>query len=198
MWFHVKMTGREESKYKTGNAVGHGRNNSGWIQFSSCKIRSGPSSLFVTRCPRRSAGDFGGPVGVLCQLYGGPSAERAHRRGLVRGVRADAARQLCPGRRRRQARRRPRRTRQRVGERLPALVSHHPDRADGTRRRSDATPTSISDACRCSGRTCCEGVLFELRLAKRQDLLSVLLSPLRPVQDQVHVRVLCNHDDMDT
>ncbi|XP_059475810.1 PAT complex subunit CCDC47 [Neocloeon triangulifer] len=41
----------------------------------------------------------------------------------------------------------------------------------------------------CSGRTCCEGMLVELKLLKRQDLVAVISQMLRPVADQVQVRV---------
>ena len=50
----------------------------------------------------------------------------------------------------------------------------------------------------CSGRTACEAVLFELRLLKRQDLVAMVMSLFRPVQDQVHVKVFMNDSDMDT
>jgi len=50
----------------------------------------------------------------------------------------------------------------------------------------------------CSGRTCCEGMLIELRLIKRQDLVSLLAGIFRPQVDQVHVKVFMNHDDMDS
>lgn len=50
----------------------------------------------------------------------------------------------------------------------------------------------------CSGRTCCEAVLIELRLIKRQDLVSVLGSIFRPQCDQVHIKVFMNQEDMDS
>lgn len=50
----------------------------------------------------------------------------------------------------------------------------------------------------CSGRTACEAVLFELRLLKRQDLVSVIINLFRPQSDQVHVKVFMNEVDMDT
>ncbi|RZF47245.1 hypothetical protein LSTR_LSTR004954 [Laodelphax striatellus] len=50
----------------------------------------------------------------------------------------------------------------------------------------------------CSGRTCCEGMLVELKFIKRQDLVAVLAQLMRPAQDQIHVRVDMSKDDMDT
>lgn len=50
----------------------------------------------------------------------------------------------------------------------------------------------------CSGRTCCEGMLVELKLIKRQDLVAVIAGMMRPAQDQVHVKVLMNKEDMDS
>lgn len=50
----------------------------------------------------------------------------------------------------------------------------------------------------CSGRTACEAVLFELRLLKRQDLVSVIINLFRPQTDQVHVKVFMNEGDMDS
>nr|CAG4650271.1 EOG090X08PA [Sida crystallina] len=50
----------------------------------------------------------------------------------------------------------------------------------------------------CSGRTCCEGVMFELRLVKRQDLVSMVIGLFRPQSDQVHVKAFLNPDDMDS
>nr|CAG4636294.1 EOG090X08PA [Eubosmina coregoni]SVE69887.1 EOG090X08PA [Eubosmina coregoni] len=50
----------------------------------------------------------------------------------------------------------------------------------------------------CSGRTACEAVLFELRLIKRQDLVSLITGIFRPQLDQVHVKVFMNETDMDT
>lgn len=49
----------------------------------------------------------------------------------------------------------------------------------------------------CSGRTCCEGMLVELKLIKRQDLVAVVAQLVRPMQDQVHIRVDMNKDEMD-
>nr|CAG4638550.1 EOG090X08PA [Cyclestheria hislopi] len=50
----------------------------------------------------------------------------------------------------------------------------------------------------CSGRTCCEGMLIELKLQKRQDLVSIISGILRPQFDQIHVKVFMNHEDMDS
>ncbi|XP_071438695.1 PAT complex subunit CCDC47 [Hetaerina americana] len=56
----------------------------------------------------------------------------------------------------------------------------------------------------CSGRTCCEGMLVELKFLKRQDLVAVISQLLRPGSgsgssvDQVLVRVEMNKEDMDS
>jgi len=50
----------------------------------------------------------------------------------------------------------------------------------------------------CSGRTCCESVLIELRLVKRQDLVSMIINCFRPTSDQVHIKVFMNNEDMDS
>ncbi|KAF4012735.1 hypothetical protein G4228_003637 [Cervus hanglu yarkandensis] len=50
----------------------------------------------------------------------------------------------------------------------------------------------------CSGRVCCEGMLIQLRFLKRQDLLNVLARMMRPVSDQVQIKVTMNDEDMDT
>ncbi|KAG9333452.1 hypothetical protein JZ751_011613, partial [Albula glossodonta] len=51
----------------------------------------------------------------------------------------------------------------------------------------------------CSGRVCCEGMLIQLKLLNRQDLLSVLSRMMmRPACDQVHVTVSLSEEDMDT
>ncbi|XP_021914462.1 coiled-coil domain-containing protein 47 isoform X2 [Zootermopsis nevadensis] len=50
----------------------------------------------------------------------------------------------------------------------------------------------------CSGRTCCEGMLVELKLLKRQDLVSVMAQFIRPSSDQVHIKVDMNKEDMDS
>ncbi len=48
----------------------------------------------------------------------------------------------------------------------------------------------------CSGRAGCEGMLVEIKLLKRQDLVSVIANLMKPAHDQVQIRV--NMDDMDT
>ena len=52
----------------------------------------------------------------------------------------------------------------------------------------------------CSGRTCCEGMLVELRLLKRQDLVSVIGNAIKSgsQKDQVKIQVNMNQDDMDS
>jgi len=52
----------------------------------------------------------------------------------------------------------------------------------------------------CSGRTCCEGMLVELRLLKRQDLVSVIGNAIKSgvQKDQVKIQVNMNAEDMDT
>nr|XP_023029352.1 coiled-coil domain-containing protein 47 [Leptinotarsa decemlineata] len=50
----------------------------------------------------------------------------------------------------------------------------------------------------CSGRTCCEGMLVELKLIKRQDLLAVLSGMMRPTMDQILITVKMNKEDMDS
>ncbi|XP_069698339.1 PAT complex subunit CCDC47 isoform X2 [Periplaneta americana] len=50
----------------------------------------------------------------------------------------------------------------------------------------------------CSGRTCCEGMLVELKFLKRQDLVAVLAQLMRPGSDQVHIKVDMNREDMDS
>uniref|UniRef100_A0A4P6D7C5 PAT complex subunit CCDC47 n=1 Tax=Rhodnius prolixus TaxID=13249 RepID=A0A4P6D7C5_RHOPR len=50
----------------------------------------------------------------------------------------------------------------------------------------------------CSGRTCCEGMLVELKFIKRQDLVAVIAQMMRPVVDQIHVKVDMSKDDMDS
>jgi len=49
----------------------------------------------------------------------------------------------------------------------------------------------------CSGRICCEGMLVELKLLKRQDLVGVIANALKPVPDQLHIRVDMSNEDMD-
>ena len=50
----------------------------------------------------------------------------------------------------------------------------------------------------CSGRICCEGMLVELRLLKRQDLVGVISNLMKPAHDQIHVRVDMSSEDMDS
>ncbi|XP_023321424.1 coiled-coil domain-containing protein 47 [Eurytemora carolleeae] len=49
----------------------------------------------------------------------------------------------------------------------------------------------------CSGRICCEGMLVELKLLKRQDLVGVIANALKPAHDQLHIRVDMGQEDMD-
>jgi len=49
----------------------------------------------------------------------------------------------------------------------------------------------------CSGRICCEGMLVELKLLKRQDLVGVIANAIKPAYDQLQIRVDMNNDDMD-
>jgi len=49
----------------------------------------------------------------------------------------------------------------------------------------------------CSGRICCEGMLVELKLLKRQDLVGVIANALKPAHDQLQIRVDMNPEDMD-
>ena len=50
----------------------------------------------------------------------------------------------------------------------------------------------------CSGHICCEGMLVELKLLKRQDLVGVISNMLKPAHDQVHIRVNICPEDMDS
>jgi len=50
----------------------------------------------------------------------------------------------------------------------------------------------------CSGRICCEGMLVELKLLKRQDLVGVISTAMKPAHDQIHVRVDMSPEDMDS
>ncbi|KAK7110083.1 PAT complex subunit CCDC47-like isoform X2 [Littorina saxatilis] len=49
----------------------------------------------------------------------------------------------------------------------------------------------------CSGRSCVEGMLVELKLLKRQDLVNVLLRVLKPAADQIVVNVTMEDKKMD-
>lgn len=52
----------------------------------------------------------------------------------------------------------------------------------------------------CSGRVCCEGMLVEIKLLKRQDIVSLIANAMKPGQnkDQVKVKVHMNPEDMDS
>lgn len=50
----------------------------------------------------------------------------------------------------------------------------------------------------CSGRTCTEGMLVELKMIKRQDLVSIIAGIMKPTQDQVHIKLELSKDSMDT
>lgn len=51
----------------------------------------------------------------------------------------------------------------------------------------------------CSGRICCEGMLVELKLIKRQDLLSLTMGILSSkTQDQVVIKTEISKDSMDS
>ncbi|XP_074601105.1 PAT complex subunit CCDC47 [Brevipalpus obovatus] len=49
----------------------------------------------------------------------------------------------------------------------------------------------------CSGRTCVEGMLTELRFIKRQDLMSLILGLVTPSFDEILIKVYLNQDAMD-
>lgn len=49
----------------------------------------------------------------------------------------------------------------------------------------------------CSGRTCVEGMLVELRMIKRQDIVSLIAGLMRPTQDQIHIKAEISKDAMD-
>lgn len=49
----------------------------------------------------------------------------------------------------------------------------------------------------CSGRTCCEGMLVELKMIKRQDLVAIIADIMRPSQDQLHFKIEISNDSMD-
>merc|ERR1712098_388070 len=50
----------------------------------------------------------------------------------------------------------------------------------------------------CSGRICVEGMLVELKLLKRQDLVGVISNIMKPSHDQIHIRVDMSPEDMDS
>ncbi|KAH8413500.1 hypothetical protein KR009_011817 [Drosophila setifemur] len=49
----------------------------------------------------------------------------------------------------------------------------------------------------CSGRTCCEGMLVELKMIKRQDLVSLVAGLMRPQLDQAHIKIELTRGVMD-
>lgn len=49
----------------------------------------------------------------------------------------------------------------------------------------------------CSGRSCCEGMLVELKMIKRQDLVSLIAGIMKPVHDQLHIKTEISADAMD-
>lgn len=64
--------------------------------------------------------------------------------------------------------------------------------ADGLIKESDSVFTLW-----CSGRTCCEGMLVELKLIRRQDLVAVISDLMKPSQDQLHIKIELSPDVMD-
>lgn len=50
----------------------------------------------------------------------------------------------------------------------------------------------------CSGRSCCEGMLVELKMIKRQDLVAIIADIMRPSLDQIHFKVEISKDSMDS
>lgn len=50
----------------------------------------------------------------------------------------------------------------------------------------------------CSGRTCCEGMLVELKLIRRQDLVAIISDLMKPSQDQLHIKIELSPDILDT
>lgn len=50
----------------------------------------------------------------------------------------------------------------------------------------------------CSGRTCCEGMLVELKFLNRQDLFSVISNYFSGRRDQIHIKFSLAKEDMDT
>lgn len=74
---------------------------------------------------------------------------------------------------------------------------------DDGRKEGESTPGFMKESeslymLWCSGRTCCEGMLVELKMIKRQDIVSIISTILRPVQDQIHIKVELSKDIMDT
>ena len=50
----------------------------------------------------------------------------------------------------------------------------------------------------CTGRQYCEGMLVELRLLKRHDLVSVMAQMMRPKSELIKITVYMDEDDMDS
>ncbi|XP_013384671.1 coiled-coil domain-containing protein 47 [Lingula anatina] len=50
----------------------------------------------------------------------------------------------------------------------------------------------------CSGRVCCEGMLVELKLLKRQDLINTISRMLSPKSDQILIKVTMEETEMDS
>lgn len=65
--------------------------------------------------------------------------------------------------------------------------------ADGLIKESDSIYTLW-----CSGRTCCEGMLIELKLIRRQDLVSFIADMMKKTQDKLHIKIELSPDVMDT
>lgn len=65
--------------------------------------------------------------------------------------------------------------------------------ADGFVKESDSVYTLW-----CSGRTCCEGMLVELKLIRRQDLLAFVSDLIKKSQDQLHIKIELSPDIMDS
>ena len=49
----------------------------------------------------------------------------------------------------------------------------------------------------CTGRQYCEGMLVELRLLKRHDLVSVMSQMMRPKSELIKITVYMDEEDMD-
>lgn len=64
---------------------------------------------------------------------------------------------------------------------------------DGFVKESDSVYTLW-----CSGRTCCEGMLVELKLIRRQDLLAFVSDLIKKSQDQLHIKIELSADIMDS
>lgn len=73
---------------------------------------------------------------------------------------------------------------------------------DGSKNLEDVVEPMIKESENsftfwCSGRLCCEGMLVELKLLKRQDLVGVIANALKPAYDKLQIRVDMNVEDMD-